>query len=65
MTSYWHQRDITNRLIAERHERRTQDEAYDAFAEMMDRLPEYLVMAIHDHLEGNELITQTRIEDDF
>lgn len=62
--SYWHTRDTTERLIANRRERQCErDDGYSAFEAMMDRLPLHLVEAINDYFEGNELITQTRIED--
>jgi hypothetical protein len=60
---YWHTRDITNRLIAERHERRTpaQPEECQEGVVMALLAQSYLIECEFD---GN-MLTQWRIEDDY
>ena len=63
MTSYWHQRDITNRLIAARQERQAAQAEPDECEDL--ELPQCIIDAINAFYCANGLITQTPITDEY
>lgn len=59
VTNYWHQRDITNRLIAARQERQAPKADCD---EDDGELPPELIELIDAYYRANGLLTQTPID---